>query len=99
MALRNRKTRCDHIDKGYRRFTAALRREMKRRAAIEPAIGHLKVERRMDPNYLMGHEGDLVSAVLAATGYDFGLLPRWFTALLRALIRAINLRAWNAQFA
>jgi IS5 family transposase len=35
-----------------RRTTAALKREMRRRAAIEPVIGHLKAEHRMGRNYL-----------------------------------------------
>ncbi|TWB08780.1 hypothetical protein FBZ89_1544 [Nitrospirillum amazonense] len=37
-----------------RRTTAAIKREMKRRAAIEPIIGHLKAEHRMGRNYLKG---------------------------------------------
>jgi len=95
-----------HVDKGYRghnyprfrvwisgqvrRVTAALRREMKRRAAIEPVIGHVKAEHRMDRNYLKGREGDRINAVLAAAGYNFTLLLRWFEALLRALLRALS---------
>jgi transposase, IS5 family len=91
-----------HVDKGYRghnanqfrvwisgqvrRTTAALRREMKRRAAIEPVIGHVKAEHRMDRNYLKGRDGDRINAVLAAAGYNFALLLRWLEALLRALI-------------
>ena len=35
-----------------RRVTASIRREMKRRAAVEPVIGHVKAEHRMDRNYL-----------------------------------------------
>jgi IS5 family transposase len=35
--------------------TAATRREMKRRAAIKPFIGHVKAEHRTDRNYLKGH--------------------------------------------
>ena len=58
---------------------------MRRRAAVEPVIGHLKAEQRMDRNYLKGREGDRANAVLAAAGYNFGLLLRWFEALLRAL--------------
>lgn len=69
-----------------RRVTAAIRREMKRRAAVEPVIGHLKAEHRMERNYLKGREGDRINAVLAAAGYNFGLLLRWLTELLRALI-------------
>jgi IS5 family transposase len=69
-----------------RRTTAALKREMKRRAAIEPIIGHVKAEHRMGRNYLKGKDGDRINAVLAAVGFNFHLLLRWIAALLRALI-------------
>src|SRR6201988_5128648 len=72
-----------------RRVTASTRREMKRRAAVEPVIGHVKAEHRMDRNYLKGRVGDRINAVLAAAGYNFGLLLRWLAALLRAIIRAL----------
>lgn len=72
-----------------RRVTKAIRREMKRRAAVEPVIGHLKAEHRMDRNYLKGRAGDRTNAVLAAAGYNFALLLRWFAALLRALVTAL----------
>jgi transposase, IS5 family len=76
-----------------RRVTATLRREMKRRAAVEPVIGHMKAEHRMDRNYLKGREGDRANAVLAAAGYNFSLLLRWLEWLLRALITALTLQA------
>jgi IS5 family transposase len=69
-----------------RRVTRPIRREMKRRAAVEPVIGHLKAEHRMGRNYLKGPEGDRINAVLAAAGYNFSLLLRWLAELLRALI-------------
>ena len=71
-----------------RHVTASIRREMKRRAAVEPVIGHVKAEHRMDRNYLKGRVGDRVNAVLAAAGYNFGLLLRWLAELLRTIIRA-----------
>jgi IS5 family transposase len=71
-----------------RRVTASIRREMKRRAAVEPVIGHVKAEHRMDRNYLKGRVGDRINAVLAAAGYTFGLLLRWLAELLRAIIQA-----------
>jgi len=71
-----------------RRTTAAIRREMKRRAAVEPVIGHVKAEHRMDRNYLKGRDGDRINAVLAAAGYNFSLLLRWLAALLRVLFLA-----------
>jgi IS5 family transposase len=72
-----------------RRVTKAIRREMRRRAAVEPVIGHLKDDHRMDRNYLKGREGDRANAVLAAAGYNFSLLVRWLAELLRALLLLI----------
>jgi IS5 family transposase len=82
-----------------RRTTKALRREMKRRAAIEPTIGHVKAEHRMGRNYLKGRDGDCINAVLAAAGYNFGLLVRWFEALLRALFAVFCRGVRQPQFA
>ena len=62
------------------RVTKAIRREMRRRAAVEPVIGHLKDDHRMRRNYLKGRDGDRINAVLAAAGYNFSLLLRWFEA-------------------
>ena len=53
---------------------------MKRRAAVEPVIGHLRAKHRMGRNDLKGPEGDRINAVLAAAGYNFGLLLRWLAA-------------------
>jgi len=69
-----------------RRTTAVIKREMKRRAAVEPVIGHLKAEHRMDRNHLKGRKGDRANAILAAAGYNFSLLIRWLAELWRALI-------------
>jgi transposase, IS5 family len=80
-----------------RRVTSPIRREMKRRAAVEPVIGHVKAEHRMNRNYLKGRDGDRSNAVLAAAGYNFGLLLRWLAMLLRALIRALLAAQQGAQ--
>ncbi|MEJ2122862.1 MAG: transposase, partial [Alphaproteobacteria bacterium] len=72
-----------------RRVTKTIRREMRRRAAVEPVIGHMKAEHRMERNYLKGRDGDRANAVLTAAGYNFSLLLRWFEALLRALIQLL----------
>ena len=80
-----------------RRTTAALRREMKRRAAVEPVIGHVKAEHRMDRNYLKGPEDDRINGVLAAAGYNFALLIRWLAALLRALFLALAATGFRPQ--
>src|SRR5947207_5834681 len=49
-----------------RGVTKPIRREMRRRAAVEPVIGHTKAEHRMGRNYLKGRDGDRINAVLAA---------------------------------
>ena len=73
----------------HRSLDDSIRKEMRRRASIEPVIGHLKAGHRMDRNYLKGFEGDRANAVLAAAGYNFRLLLRWLALLLRALIQLI----------
>ena len=82
-----------------RRVTRPIHREMKRRAAVEPVIGHVKAEHRMGRNYLKGRDGDRINAVLAAAGYNFSLLLRWLARLLRALIRALFPAPLSAQTA
>jgi IS5 family transposase len=72
------------ISSQVRRVTKAIRREMRRRTAVEPVISHLKDDHRMRRNHLKGRDGDRINAVLAA-GYNFSLLLRWFEELLRAI--------------
>lgn len=83
-----------HVDKPRRgRIAKSLWRWMKRRAAIEPGIGHLKREHRMDRNRLKGIEGDMVNAILSAAGMNFRKLLRWaahfFGFILSKIIAAI----------
>ena len=72
-----------------RRVTAVIRREMKRRAAVEPVIGHVKIDHRMERNYLKGREGDRANAILAAAGYNFRRLLRWRAELFCASFRIL----------
>ena len=73
-----------HVDKRRRGRTArSLWRWMKRRAAIEAGIGHLKREHRMDRNRLKGIEGDRLNAILSAAGMNFHKLLRWAADFLR----------------
>lgn len=61
-----------HVDKRSRgRTPRPLWRWMKRRAAIEPSIGHLKNEHRLERNRLRGTYGDAINAVLAAASMNF----------------------------
>ena len=81
-----------------RRMTPAIKREMRRRAAIEPVIGHIKNEHRMGRNYPAHEHGDAINAVLAAAGYNFRQLLNWLRLLLRLLLATLfgSLRALHA---
>ena len=60
---------------GQRRgLTPQMKRELKRRSAIEPMIGHAKNDGRLGRNYLLGHDGDRINATLAAAGHNLRLI-------------------------
>jgi IS5 family transposase len=75
-----------------RRMTPKIKRELRRRSAVEPVIGHLKSEHRMGRNYLWHREGDATNAVLAAVGYNFRRLIRWLRPLLRQILASLFVR-------
>ena len=75
-----------------RRLTPQIKREFKRRTAIEPVIGHLKEHHRMGRNHL-AMPGDAINAVLAAAGYNFRRLLAWLRLLLLTILIALSLPA------
>ena len=66
-----------------------IKREMRRRSAIEPVIGHLKSDGHLERNYLKGLEGDAINAILTAAGHNLRLLARWLRFLLVFFLAAI----------
>jgi len=80
----------------YKRLNEKERRLLKRRQAIEPIIGHLKADHRMNRCHLKGAEGDAIHAVLCAAGYNI----RWLLRMIRkkgirlyfALIKVLGLQ-------
>jgi transposase, IS5 family len=60
-----------------KRATRTVRRMLKRRAAVEPTIGHLKSDNRLSRNHLQGKTGDQINTLLAAAGYNLRKLLRW----------------------
>ena len=74
-----------YVSEQKRGVTPAIKRELRRRAAVEPVIGHLKSDHRMNRNFLIGPHGDATNAVLAAVGYNFARLIAWLRALLCVL--------------
>jgi IS5 family transposase len=60
-----------HIPKPDKNITVSKRNKHKRRAAIEPVIGHLKNDYRMTRNFLKGCYGDAINVMMAAAGMNF----------------------------
>ena len=77
----------------YKSLSTQQKGWLKRRTAVEPAIGHLKSDHRMDRCWLQGALGDALHAISCAAGYNL----RW---LLRAIARlglgAVFLRLLHA---
>lgn len=67
----------------------AIKRELKRRSAIEAAIGHMKNEGHLGRCYLKGRRGDAANAILTAAGYNFRLVLAWLRALLRLILHEL----------
>jgi IS5 family transposase len=70
----------------------AIKRELRRRSAIEPVIGHMKAEGHLGRCYLKGRDGDAANAILTAVGYNFRRILAWLRALLCLILGAL----WRA---
>ena len=58
------------VGRGFKKLLRPMRRWYKRRAAIEPLIGHMKYDGHLDRNYLKGVEGDKINAVMCGCGQN-----------------------------
>lgn len=63
---------------GRKRLSRALKALLRRRSAIEPVIGHLKQDHKLERNHLLGEEGDRINAVLTGCGFNLRKLWRFF---------------------
>ena len=95
-----------YVDRGYRGhdadrarvilsgqkrgITPTIRRERRRRNAIEPVIGHLKSDGHLGRNFLLGVEGDAANLILAAAAHNLRLLRRWLARLLALLLELLT---------
>ncbi|MGE4593852.1 IS5 family transposase [Alcaligenes sp.] len=80
---------------GQRRgITKGLKAMIKRRSAIEPTIGHMKSDGKLDRNWLMGRLGDAIHAILCGAGHNIRLLLRrlrlFYALMLVWLVGPIN---------
>ena len=75
-----------------RQLSQAERKQLKRRQAIEPIIGHLKSDHGMDRCHLKGRAGDAMHAVLCAAGYNIRWLLRMIAKKGITFLRQLYLR-------
>jgi transposase, IS5 family len=73
----------------YKMLTQEQKRWLKRRQAVEPAIGHLKCDHGMDKCWFAGELGDVLHALSCAVGYNVRCLLR---AIARLGLKVIFLR-------
>jgi IS5 family transposase len=76
---------------GLRRgITRTLRAMIRRRSAIEPAIGHMKADGKLGRNWLKGALGDAINAVLCGAGHNLRMILRklrlFYALVLAALL-------------
>ena len=102
--LAERKPTTAIVDKGYRGveiegvrilrsgqkrgITRSLKAMIHRRSAIEPAIGHMKMDGRLGRNPLRGALGDALHAVMCGAGHNL--------RLILAKLRLLAARFWLA---
>jgi IS5 family transposase len=67
-----------------------IKRELRRRSAIEAVIGHMKTDGHLGRCYLKGRQGDAANAILTAVGYNLRLLLAWLRILLRLFLLALG---------
>ena len=93
------------ITRQRRGLTPTIKRELRRRSAIEPMIGHMKADGRLGRNYLLGAAGDAINALLVAAGHNLRLILNWlrlFVAWLMAALMGSSAQSdtahepWNA---
>ena len=66
-----------------------IKRELRRRSAIEPIIGHLKAEGHLGRCYLKGRAGDAANVILSAIGHNFRRILAWLRDFWRLILTAL----------
>jgi IS5 family transposase len=79
-----------------RDITQRLRRDVRRRSAIEPAIGHMKNDGRLRRNWLKGSDGDAFHALLCGCGHNLRMILRKLRLLFALIVAQLLLPMTSA---
>jgi IS5 family transposase len=77
------------IARQRRGLTPTIKRELRRRSAIEPMIGHMKADGRLGRNHLLGAAGDAMNALLVAAGHNLRLILNWLRLCVAWFLAAL----------
>jgi IS5 family transposase len=77
------------ITRQRRGLTPTIKRELRRRSAIEPMIGHMKQDGRLGRNHLRGAAGDAMNALLVAAGHNLRLILNWLRLFMAWIFAAL----------
>ena len=76
-----------HLKRDTEEQKEAKREKFRRRAAIEPIIGHLKNHYRLSRNYLKGFIGDQINLLMAACAWN---MKKWMNNFIQALFFSLK---------
>jgi IS5 family transposase len=65
---------------GTKRITLTLKKLLRARAGIEPVIGHLKSDHKLERNHLLGKAGDCINAIMTGTAFNMKKLINYYKA-------------------
>ena len=71
---------------GTRKLSKLLKRDLRRRAAIEPELGHMKSDGLLGRNFLKGVVGDAQNVILSGAGHNMRKILAHLRVLLRLLM-------------
>jgi len=84
---------------GQRRgVTRTIKKEIKRRSAIEPEIGHMKNDGHLGRCYLKGTEGDAMNVILVAAGHNLRKILNWLRHLFVHFLHGHPIRTLKDWF-
>lgn len=69
----------------------------RKRAGIEPVIGHCKSDHRLNRNFYKGLFGDSINVMLAAAAFNFKRAMRALLSLFEMLMKSLYFRIEGAQ--
>ena len=73
-----------------RGLTPTIFKELRRRSVIEPIIGHMKEDGKLDRNHLRGTLGDKINALLCGAGHNLRIILRELREFLPIFVRLLR---------